>query len=544
MIILGVGLSHCAGVSLIIDNELVFIQEEDRFSKRRRHKGWPGLSLEFLFKKFKLKENHIDVCAYSDIQTAKINDLNIKAKKHIMVHHHLAHVMSGWPLVDWKDFELLSIDGGGDFGSWQSIGNVKNRIITNWRSNCGTSIINSKLKVPFFKNFFKDNTFGSYWSVPAVQNFGMVDHYGIGGYEGKLMGLAGHGNPDNFDYEKYNYFPKFGFKKNGNFYFMTTYGSPKLGNKNFVILKDGKKIDIKTHRKFRKEGKILSEFDLNSDRDLQITADFAAYLQRITENKIENLINLNFKSKLPILLSGGTFGNVVLNGNLNTKHKIFVTPYMGDEGLSVGAAVWASYILGFKNVKLNSLYAGYNAGYNKIDSKKVAKLIHNEKVVGLIEGKMEIGPRALGARSILANPKDSNINYSINSRLGRVEYMPFAPVILEEFAHDVLENWSKDHISSQHMTLVYKIKPKWKKILAGVVHVDSTVRPQIINEKINKTYYNILKEYYELSKIPVLINTSFNVHGEPMVRTYEDGLKALNQGRIDVLVANNKIIEN
>ena len=317
---------------------------------------------------------------------------------------------------------------------------------------------------------------------------------------------------------------------------MTTYGSPKLGNKNFVILKDGKKIDIKTHRKFRKEGKILSEFDLNSDRDLQITADFAAYLQRITENKIENLINLNFKSKLPILLSGGTFGNVVLNGNLNTKHKIFVTPYMGDEGLSVGAAVWASYILGFKNVKLNSLYAGYNAGYNKIDS-KVAKLIHNEKVVGLIEGKMEIGPRALGARSILANPKDSNINYSINSRLGRVEYMPFAPVILEEFAHDVLENWSKDHISSQHMTLVYKIKPKWKKILAGVVHVDSTVRLQIINEKINKTYYNILKEYYELSKIPVLINTSFNVHGEPMVRTLEDGLKALNQGRIDVLVA-------
>ena len=157
---------------------------------------------------------------------------------------------------------------------------------------------------------------------------------------------------------------------------------------------------------------------------------------------------------------------------------------------------------------------------------------------------MEIGPRALGARSILANAKDENINYSINTRLGRVEYMPFAPVILKEFADDILEGWSESHLSSKHMTLVYKVRDKWKRKISGVVHVDGTVRPQIIDEKTNKIYYDILKAYFNLSGIPVLINTSFNVHGEPMVRTFEDGFKALKQNRIDVLVADNKITTN
>ena len=546
MIILGIGLSHCASISLIIDNELVFAQEEDRFSKKRRHKGWPELTLNYLYEKFNIKPNSIDICAYCDIQTAKRIKNRINAKKNILVHHHLAHIMSGWGMIDWDDFDLLSLDGGGDYGSWQSIGSVNNRTINSWRSNCGT-YLNAKgqIKYPFFKNIFKDTALGSYWSVPAVLNFGMVDNKGIGGYEGKLMGLAAFGDANKFDYNKFNYDCKFYFKKNKNFFFLKTSGHPKLGNKHFVELKNGNKMSIAEHRNKRKKGNIFSEFNLDNKDDLNIVADFAAYLQKKTEIAIEKLVELNFDKNRPLLLSGGIFSNVVINGLLNKYKNIFVTPCMGDEGLSVGASIWAAYISGHRRIKSKSIYLGYDAGKNiNVNVDLIAELLHQEKVIGLIEGKMEIGPRALGARSILANPKDENINYSINTRLGRVEYMPFAPVILKEFAHDILEGWSENHLSSKHMTLVYKVREKWKKKISGVVHVDGTVRPQIIDEKTNKIYHDILRAYFNISGIPVLINTSFNVHGEPMVRTFEDGLKALKQNRIDVLVADNKITTN
>ena len=119
--------------------------------------------------------------------------------------------------------------------------------------------------------------------------------------------------------------------------------------------------------------------------------------------------------------------------------------------------------------------------------------------------------------------------------------MPFAPVILEEFHNDILCGWKKSHISSQHMTLVYKVKNKWIERLSGVVHVDGTVRPQIINEKTNKVYFNILKSFYEETGVPVLINTSFNLHGEPIINDIQKARECLIDKKIDILVANNEI---
>ena len=154
---------------------------------------------------------------------------------------------------------------------------------------------------------------------------------------------------------------------------------------------------------------------------------------------------------------------------------------------------------------------------------------------------MELGPRALGARSIIADPRDSNANWTINERLGRVEYMPFAPFILAEMADAVLVGWKPEHRSSYHMTLVYSVKEEWRERLKGVVHVDGTVRPQVVRESDNPVYYRILKAYYEKTGLPVLINTSFNAHGEPILRTVDEGLEALKAGRVDALVGGNRL---
>ena len=119
--------------------------------------------------------------------------------------------------------------------------------------------------------------------------------------------------------------------------------------------------------------------------------------------------------------------------------------------------------------------------------------------------------------------------------------MPFAPVILEEFADDILINWSKDHRSSKHMTLVYEVRDKWRPKLSSVIHKDGTVRPQVIDQHTNPTYYNIIRSFFEFSKIPVLINTSFNLHGEPIINNFDQAMFCLKNNKIDMLIENNAI---
>ncbi len=560
MKVLGIGLSHCAGVCLIEDGRIIFAQEEDRFSRIRRHKGWPEQSLKYLFEKYHLTESDIDLCVLCDLQTAKLLGKRIQAKKTVALHHHLAHVMSGWALSPWDSFDAVSLDGGGDYGSWLSFGRVRDNKLIQWESNCGFRFsCHSPTRVPAFAginsggnpvkrgilNFKKPGRpFGSYWSIPAVVNFGMVDKSGIGGYEGKLMGLAAHGKAHLFDPKQASYDGTFRMKQTSSFHYIETKGHPKIGDKKYCVTSDGQRLTLQDVRRLRKKEKfIVCEYDLQKKEHLQWASNFAAYLQDKTNKIILELFERNFNSDMPIVVSGGTFSNVLTNGILNQKYSLFVTPPMGDDGLALGAAAWGAYISGMGKPEWPGLYLGYDAGSNdSVNPSTVAELLANKKTVGLIEGRMELGPRALGGRSILSDAQDNHVNWTINERLDRVEYMPFAPVILEEFAHDVLVGWKKEHLSSKHMTLVYQVNPRWKQKIQGVVHVDGTVRPQVINRSDNPFYYAIVYEYYKTTGIPVLINTSFNAHGEPILRTVEEGIHALKSNRVDVLIARNEIM--
>ena len=237
---------------------------------------------------------------------------------------------------------------------------------------------------------------------------------------------------------------------------------------------------------------------------------------------------------------------------------------MGDGGLAFGAACLSYYsknqykpeiskadtmYLGNEYTDeqiLNILQKQKNITYKKIDelSKETAKLIVNRKIIGWFQGRMEFGPRALGSRSVLAMPDDPTINKWLNDRMQRTEFMPFAPSVLSEHMDDIFEIKSeKFKRPAEYMTITYNVREKWRKKIGAVNHVDNTARPQIVYKKSNPLFYSLIEEVHRLTKLPMVINTSFNVHEEPIVMTPEDALESLKIGMIDILIIGNFLVE-
>jgi carbamoyltransferase len=164
---------------------------------------------------------------------------------------------------------------------------------------------------------------------------------------------------------------------------------------------------------------------------------------------------------------------------------------------------------------------------------RTAELIARGKVVGTYLGRGEYGPRALGARSIMAAAVDRRINDWLNERLGRTEFMPFAPVVRRERCAELFDLPESLMYTAQFMTVTCNVKEAWRARIPAVVHVDGTARPQLVNRDMNPLYYDILAHYERITGVPALINTSFNVHEEPIINRPEEALKALQMGRVD-----------
>jgi carbamoyltransferase len=258
-----------------------------------------------------------------------------------------------------------------------------------------------------------------------------------------------------------------------------------------------------------------------------------------------------------VVLSGGVFANVKLNqriAELESVRDIYVFPAMGDEGLALGAALYGlSRKNSMKPFRFQNLYFGPEFTDQEIESElkknglnyhrysdselaiKVADLLSNGKVVALFRGRMEFGPRALGHRTILFQTTDVTVNDWLNRRLKRTEFMPFAPVTLEEESKRCYRNVENCLYSSRFMTITLDCLPWMKEISPAVVHLDGTARPQIISREQEPFYYDILQRYFEKTGIPSLINTSFNMHEEPIVCSPADAVKAIQSGQMDSL---------
>jgi len=291
--------------------------------------------------------------------------------------------------------------------------------------------------------------------------------------------------------------------------------------------------------------------------------DMAASVQQTLENVTLSALDKLLR-RAPVRhlgLSGGVFANVKLTQRIAERFdldEVFVYPAMSDQGEADGGVL--EYLLKRDGLetwlthrhRLSTVYRGrdYTGDVERVFStggavkrpaadpvEEAASLIVNGGIVGTYLGRMEYGPRALGARSIMAAATDRSINDWLNKRLDRTDFMPFAPVVRAERANDLFKLPPELHYTANFMTVTCDVKPEWRDRIPACVHVDGTARPQLIHREQNPVYYDVLAAYEQKTGIPALINTSFNVHEEPIINRPEEALRALKEGRVDHLLS-------
>jgi carbamoyltransferase len=255
-----------------------------------------------------------------------------------------------------------------------------------------------------------------------------------------------------------------------------------------------------------------------------------------------------------VAVSGGVHANVKFNQRIREipgVEEVFVYPNMGDGGCGTGAAMLVFDPAVFEQRPIENVY--YGPGYTDAEIEaelnrnglayersdaiedQVARLLVDQRIVGRFEGRMEYGPRALGNRSILYPAQDPEVNQWLNQQLGRTEFMPFAPAALASEARRLFKDIAGCETAAEFMTITFDCTDEMRRMCPAAVHIDGTARPQLVSERTNPGFYAILRSYYELTGIPAVINTSFNMHEEPIVCSPADAVRAFLQGRLDYL---------
>lgn len=293
--------------------------------------------------------------------------------------------------------------------------------------------------------------------------------------------------------------------------------------------------------------------------------DVAAAYQRVLEEVAVAYVSKYVKKTglKNLVLSGGVVANVKLNQRLREIdgiEGIFIHPNMGDGGCGTGAALAEFAGQAATRERINDVYFGpeYSEAaivdalkraqllftqYKPIEP-KIAMLLAAGKVVARFDGRMEYGPRALGHRSILYHAKEPAVNQWLNQRLGRTEFMPFAPATLYEHREACYKNIKGAEYAAEFMTLTFDCTDQMIRDCPAAVHVDGTARPQLVSSTGSPGFHRILTEYHKLSGIPSLINTSFNMHEEPIVCTPDDAVRAFLQGNLDYLAIGDFLVEH
>ena len=291
--------------------------------------------------------------------------------------------------------------------------------------------------------------------------------------------------------------------------------------------------------------------------------DLAAAWQHVLEVVAVNLVRHWVRETKcdAVVLSGGVAANVKMNQRIHAIDEVertFVYPNMGDGGCGSGLAMLWSWPGGARAIR--DVYLGPEFSQAEIRAEldraglafatpsdlvgEVAKRIHAGEVIGRFGGRMEYGPRALGNRSILYHAKEPDVNQWLNQRLGRTEFMPFAPVTLWEARERCYAGIAGAEHAAEFMTMTFDCTEWMRTTCPAAVHVDGTARPQLVRREINPEYYDVLKAYEKLSGIPCLINTSFNMHEEPIVCTPEEAVEGFLAAHLDALAIGPWLVEN
>ena len=425
-------------------------------------------------------------------------------------NHHESHALAALFYTDWNDALVYTSDGIGDNVSYSMRGLKNGTLECFWGDDR-----------QLLQKVSEAGLASAYGYATVACGFKMLRH------EGKLTGLAAYGEPKLADVMA----AQFRFNE-ANGQIETDFANWEAMRVKFLALCE------------------------RHDRET-----IAASIQKVAEDFTVKSVGwwLRRTGARKLALAGGLFANVRLNRLLAETlpvDEVFVFPAMGDDGLPVGAGLsflhkrdgtetWLRHRHRLDNVYLGQDFNGridsvlQAAGMRMLPGRPVdnaVDLIRVGKAGAIYWGRMEYGPRALGARSIIASPHDHAINDNLNKRLDRSEFMPFAPFVLEEDAARVFDITDVNRYAAHFMTITCGVKPEWRTRIPAVVHVDGTARPQIVRDEDNPLFAAILRRFRDQTEIPVLINTSFNVHEEPIVNRPEECLKALEDGRVDFVV--------
>jgi len=555
---------HDSAAAILKDGHVIAAVEEERFSRQKFDDGFPGMAIDWCLKEVGISQEQIDSVAFYDKPILKFERLldNYIAvaprglysfldvipkwlhkrlwikddiKKHlkgfkgeiIFPDHHMSHAAHSFYTSQFEECAVLTIDGVGEWTT-TSFGTITNNSIN----------LTHDIRWP--------HSLGLFYSA-----FTYFLGFKVNEGEYKLMGLSSYGKPKYYDLIMKELID------------VKDDGSIHLNMKYFAFTYD----KVMTNEKFSELFGIQPR--KRNEKTEQIHFDIGASAQKVLEDIMLKMINyIHKKTQMKNLCLGG---GVALNGVANYRilkdgpfENIHIPPSPGDAGSAVGCAQYLYYIHKKKpriieedpaKVIHENIYVGPHFTdeeiKNFLDSNKIkyeqfnrelllqqtATLITEGKIVGWYQGKMEWGPRALGNRSILADPRDGKMKDILNEKIKhRESFRPFAPSVLEEYAADYFEL----DIPSPYMLMVTKIKQPDK--IPAVTHVDGTGRLQTVSKQSNPLYYDLINEFYKKTGIPVIINTSMNVMGEPIVNTPEQAYNMIKKTDMDCIVMGSYLV--
>ncbi len=542
--------THDASAALIIDNNIVAFAEEERFDRKKHSGAFPGLAIKYCLSQATVELSDIDHIAFAwdpfcglmsrfvktfynfagsgfrlkgqagkwfDIIGVhkKLKAMGFSGQFHYM-NHYLAHAASAYYPSPFDDTAILIIDGVGELAT-ASYFVAKNGIIRK------------------IKEIEYPHSLGLFYAA-VTEYLGYRHNSG----EGKVMGLAPYGKPEFYD----------SFSK------MISY----TGKGEFAVTK--KYFDFASNWYTAEMEKLLGPHREKSAPLESFHENIAASAQKRLEDIVLDMINwLHSVAETPNLcFAGGVALNSVLNGKIINKSPFdnyYFQPAAYDAGTSLGAAMQIMAEVGqLPKIPMNHVYFGPEYTNSEIvetlQSMKLdfeviekniaavaAKDIADGKVLGWFQGRMEIGPRALGNRSIVADPRKAEMKDIVNKRVkGREPFRPFAPSVLVEDMDDYFEM----PFPSPYMLIVCPVKEDKKDVLPAITHIDGTARLQTVNSKISPEYHRLISEFKKITGVPVVMNTSFNLAGSPIVNTPEEAVEVYQKSDMDVLVLGNCVL--
>lgn len=532
---------HDGGASLIVDGKLVYaIEEEKLIGKRHAYDTLPHESIKKCLEYANLELGDIDEFDigwdYEDLYHMLGKEFISKeemskelfgdskyASKIKYVPHHLAHAYSTFIPSNYEKSLVLVIDGQGEI--------------------MGTSIYLADRKTNEMKLLLETPVSLGYFYSGITRQVGFRS-----GEEGKTMGLASYGEPVYIELLRKLIY----LDENNNLKCVFNIDKVSKDEEDATLEKWEELLSVIIPKR---EGKIIEV-----NEDIIPYANLACSGQKLLEEILTTLVNkyANEYDVHNVCIAGGVGLNCPSSSaieNLDVIDGVFVQPAANDGGISLGAAIKGAIDLG-DDVKIEMIpYLGpeysqesieealhkYGYDYDVYENIEnvIARLLVEGKIVAHYDGRLEFGPRALGNRSLLASPQKYEMLVRMNNLKGREVWRPLAPAVMYDKQEEVFDS----KVFSPHMTKNFNVVLDQIKNLEAITHVDGTARVQSVTREYNERFYNIISEFYELTGIPVVINTSFNIKGEPIVCTPEEAIYSFEEMNLDYLAIGNCLVK-